>query len=192
MNEYIKKLTSPTADSALLTDAKSHIKVTGTEEDSLLTVYLNGVVATCENKLQTAIYNTQFELHCRSFCQHISLQKKWVSAINSVKYYDEDGAQQTVGSSDYSLQDFKVPNVLYFNEDYEFPNTDEREFPVTVNFNSGFGSASAIIPNVRNAIFLEFADRYENRQNEVVDDRVQLVMFNTTAETLLAEERLWL
>lgn len=189
---HVKRVASPTYDSALLDIAKAHVKVTTTDEDALLGLYLDGVIASCENKLQTAILNTQFELYSSGFSTNVDLQKKWVSAINSVKYYDADGVLTTIGSSNYSLQDYKEPNVLSFNVDYDFPDTDDREFPVIVNFNAGFGSASAILPNIKNAIFLEFADRYENRQNEIVADRAQVVMFNNNAEKLLAEETLYL
>lgn len=189
---HVKRVSSTSYASDLLSLAKDHIKVSGSTEDTLLNLYLDGVIASCENKLQTAILNTQFELYAHGFATNMSLQKKWVSAINSVKYYDEDGVLTTIGSSNYSLQDFKEPNVLSFNVDYDFPDTDDREYPVIVNFNAGFTAASSIIPNVRNAIFLEFADRYENRQNEVIADRVQVVQFNNNAEKLLSEEALWI
>lgn len=189
---HVKRVAAPTYDRALLDVAKQHVRVTTNDEDALLGLYLDGVIASCENRLQTAILNTQFELHANFFTTNIDLQKKWVSAINSVKYYDADGVLTTVSSANYSLQDFKEPNVLSFNVDYDFPETDDREFPVVVNFNAGFTAASSILPNVRNAIFLELADRYENRQNEVVADRVQVVMFNNNADRLLAEECLYL
>lgn len=189
---HVKRVAAPTYDRALFDVCKQHVKVTANDEDALIGLYLDGVIASCENKLQTAILNTQFELYAHGFCTNMSLQKKWVSAINSVKYYDDDGVLTTIGSSNYSLQDFKEPNVLSFNVDYDFPDTDDREYPVIVNFNAGFTAASSIIPNVRNAIFLEFADRYENRQNEVIADRVQVVQFNNNAEKLLSEEALWI
>lgn len=188
----IKRVAIPTYDRVLLDSCKWHLKVTTTDEDALLGLYLDGVIAACENKLQTAILDTNFQLHAKAFCTHLGLQKKWVSAINSVKYFDADGVEQTVGASNYSLQDYKDPNVLYFDKDYSFPDTDDREFPVTVDFNAGFTSASSILPNIRNAIFLEIADRYENRQNELVGDRLAVVVFNNTADTLLDAEALWI
>ncbi len=174
-----------------LQEVKDHLKA-GDDEDDLIRLYLNSAIVACENKLQTAIMNTEFELHAPCFQGCISLQKKFVSVINSVKYYDADGALQTVSSGDYSLQDFKEPNVLSFDNGFSFPGTDSSEYPVVVNFNAGFTSASGCLPNLKTAILLEVGDRYENRQNEIVNERVETVMFNTTADAICAEERLWI
>ncbi len=189
---YVKRVAAPTLRPVSLDEAKTHLKVSGTDEDTLITTYLDASIAACENKLQTAIMDTNFVLYQRSFCQHLNLQKNWVTQINSVKYYDENGTQQTINSSNYTLQDFKVPNVLYFNSNYSFPSTDTREFSVEVNFNAGSMAASGVLPNIRAAIFLEVGDRYENRQNEIVGERIAVVMFNSTADKILAEESLWL
>ena len=189
---YVKRTTAPTLRPVSLDQAKTHLHVTGTSEDENIGIYLDAAINACENRLQTAIMDSGFTLYARSFCQHISLQKKWVSAINSVKYYDVNGTQTTVSSINYAVQDFKVPNVLYFNDSYTFPNTDLREFPVEVSFQAGFTSASSVFPAIRNAVFLEVADRYENRQNEVIGERLISVMYNTTAEKMLNEESQYL
>ncbi len=189
---FVKRTVVPTLRPVSVAEVKTHLHVTATSEDDNIAIYLDSAIAACENKLQTAIMDSRFALYANCFSSHISLEKNYVSAINTVKYYDTDGTLQTVGSSNYSLQDFKVPNVLYFNDDYVFPNTDTREFPVEVNFNAGFLSATGVIPNIRTAVFLEAGDRYENRQNEVIGDRLVAVMFNSTAEKLLNEECQWL
>ncbi len=188
---YVKRTVAPTVRPVSLTEAKTHCHIDGTSEDSLIGIYLDAAITACENKLQNPIMDSRFTLYAKRFDCHMSLQKKFVSTINSVKYYDANGTQQTVDSSNYSLQDFKVPNVLYFR-DYTFPNTDSREFPVEVDFNAGATAATGVLPNIRSAVFLEFGDRYENRQNEVVGERMELVLFNSTAEKILTEECLWL
>jgi uncharacterized phiE125 gp8 family phage protein len=189
---YVKRTVAPTLRPISVDEAKLHFKVTGTDEDANIAIYLDGAIAACENKLQTAIMDSRFTLYAREFSQHLSLQKNFVSAINSVKYYDVDGNLTTVSPSNYSIQDFKVPNVLYFNDSYTFPNTDLREFPVEVSFQAGFTSASSVFPVIRTAVFLEVSDRYENRQNEVIGERLISVMYNTGAEQLLNEECQWL
>jgi uncharacterized phiE125 gp8 family phage protein len=192
MRNIVKRTVAPTLRPISVDEAKLHFKVTGTDEDANIAIYLDGAIAACENKLQTAIMDSTFVLYARNFAQHLSLQKNYVSSITSVKYYDTNGSLTTVSSINYSLQDFKVPNVLYFNNDYTFPNTDSREFPVEVTFQAGFTSASSVFPVIRTAVFLEVADRYENRQNEVIGERLISVMYNTGAEQLLNQECQWL
>ncbi len=189
---YVKRTVAPTLRPISLDEAKAHLKISGSDEDTIVGIYLDAAINACENKLQTAIMDSRFTLYSRCFSQHLNLQKNYVSAINSVKYYDSDGVQQTVTPTDYALQDYRVPNVLYFNEAYVSPTTDTREFPVEVSFNAGFMAATGVIPNIRSAVLLEVGDRYENRQNEIVGDRIAVVMFNSTADKMLSEEMLWL
>ncbi len=189
---YITRTSAPTLRPVSLDEAKMHVKVSGTDEDTILGIYLDASIAAAENKLQTAIMDSRFSLYSSRFCQRVNLEKKWVNAINSVKYYDPDAVLQTVSPGSYDLQSFKVPNVLYFHNDYSVPNYQDTEFPIVIDFNAGFTSASGVLPNIRDAIFLEFADRYENRQSEVIGERIAAVMFSKTAEKILAEESLWL
>ncbi len=189
---YVKRTVAPTLRPVSVDQLKTHLHVSGTSEDEIIAIYLDAAIAASENKLQTAIMDSRFTLYAKSFCQWTSLQKKYVSAVNSVKYYDSTGTLTTISQVNYSVQDFKVPNVLYFNNDYTFPSTDGREFPVEIDFNAGFLSASGCLPNIRDAVFLEAADRYENRQNELAGDRYEVVMFNSTSEKMLTEECLWL
>lgn len=190
---FVKRTVAPTTTPISVAEAKTHCKVSGSSEDSNIAIYLDSAVASCENVLQSPIMDSTFVLYARNWAQHLSFQKNYVTSVNYVKYYDlASSALQTVDASNYSIQDFKVPNVLYFNNDYVFPDTDLREFPIEVSFQAGALSASGVLPNIRTAVFLEVADRYENRQNEVIGERLINVMFSTNAEKLLNEESQWL
>jgi uncharacterized phiE125 gp8 family phage protein len=186
---YVERIAAPTIRPVSLDEAKEHLRITGSVEDNVLAIYLDSAIAACENKLQTAIMSTQFKLYARCFSTHISLYKKFVNEITSVNHYDADGDLQTIDSAEYELQTFRSPNVLYFN-DFDIPSTDAREFPVEIIFKAGATAATGVIPTIRNAVLIECADRYEHRHDQVLGTSVG--MLNKTAETLLAEEAIWL
>jgi uncharacterized phiE125 gp8 family phage protein len=188
---YVERIAAPTLRPVSLDEAKEHLRITGSVEDTVLAIYLDSAIAACENKLQTAIMSSRFKLYATSFNTWLSLQKKFVNEIVSVSYYDTEGDLQTVASPNYDVQTFRSPNVLYFNDDvFDQPSTDGREFPVEVIFNAGATAASGVIPTIRNAVLIECADRFEHRHDQVIGTSVGMV--NKTAEMLLAEEAIWL
>jgi len=187
---YVERITAPTLRPVSLDEAKEHLRITGTVEDNVLAIYLDSAIAACENKLQYAIMDSVFKLYVSSYTQHISLQKKFVTAIGSVNYYDDNGDLQAVASGNYAVQTFRSPNVLYFDEDFSEPSTDSRDFPIEITFNAGATAATGVLPTIRNAVLIECADRYEHRHDQIIGTSVGIV--NKTAEMLLAEEAIWL
>lgn len=188
---YIERITPPTLKPISTALLKEALRIDTTAEDNVLDIYLDSAIAACENKLQTAIMSSTFRLRARGFYQHMSLQKKWVTEISSVRYYDQYGDLQTLASGTYEVQTFRVPNVLYFEDDSVLPTTlFDTEFPVIIEFKAGFEAATGVPANIRNAVMIEAGDRYEHRQDNVVGTTVAIV--NKTAEMLLMEEALWL
>lgn len=188
---YIERITPPALRPVSTQLLKEALRIDTTAEDNVLEIYLDSAITACENKLQTAIMSTTFRMYAPYFTQHMSLQKKWVTEIVSVSYYDGDGELQTLASGTYEVQTFRVPNVLYFEDDSVLPSTlFDTEFPVIIEFKAGFEAATGVPATIRNAVMIEAGDRYEHRQDNVVGTTVAIV--NKTAEMLLMEEALWL
>lgn len=157
-------------------------------EDASLLLYLDGAVRACENKLQTNIMDTELEMYLRSWPGRcVGLDRYPVSAVNSVKYYDEAGVLQTVSSGMYRVLDFMTPCVLEFTDDFTAPNLHARLYPVVINFNAGFTDAPNVPASIRNAVLLEFAERHENRMTSASPE-----MQSNAADCLLGPESMWL
>lgn len=159
------------------------------DEYALVRMYLDAAVRACENELQSPIVPTVFELNSCGFTSPVSLGKDNVSAVNSVKYYDSDGTQQTVSSSYYRSLTFLRPAQVEFDDSFSAPTLDNRLYPVTINFTAGYSASGNIPANIFHAILLETVDRYENRQNEAAN--TTLAMFSNNAKAILGPEALW-
>lgn len=189
----VKRIASPTARPISLALAKDHLKISGSAEDALVTLYLDAAIRAVENKLQRSIMDSEHELYCTAWQHVVSLQQAPVSAINSVKYYDENGDLQTLATGMYRVLNFKRPAELEFDEDFEAPGLYNREYPIVINFNAGHAVSATGTEEVQfisNNILLELTDRYENRQNEAAGTSV--AMFSNNADAALAQEALWL
>lgn len=162
-----------------------------TDEDVTLTLYLDAAIRACENKLQSPIMDSEWAMHLKRWPGRCVNLEKWpVSAINSVKYYDEDGTLQDVAAENFRLLDFLTPAVLEFDTAFSAPSVEDREYPIVINFNAGFTAASGVSAVIRHSVLLEATNRYENRQSELAGTNV--AMFSNAADNLLAPESMWL
>lgn len=188
----VKQITASTLDPVTLTEAKAHLKVTSSDEDSLIRIYLNAAVRRCEDYRQSVIMSSEWEVYLRSFQSNVNLQKSPVTAINSVKYYDTDNVLQTVTAINYRLLNFKVPARLEFDNTYSFPSTYDREYPVVINYQAGYTAASSCSPLIKEAILMELGTMNEIRQNEIVGIGLSAVQMKSTSMDYLDTECLWL
>ncbi len=189
----VKLITPTSLEFISLTEAKAHLKVTSSDEDTLIQTYLNGAIQRVENYRQSNIMSAEFELYAPYFDYNMNLQKHPVTAINSVKYYDEDNVLQTVSASNYRLHDFRVPARLEFDEDYYFPDVYDREYPVVINFQAGFTyAASAQYQNIKVVTLGELGTINEIRQSEMVGMGLAGIQMKNISMQLLDAESMWL
>jgi uncharacterized phiE125 gp8 family phage protein len=191
----VKQITPSTLEIVTLTEAKAHLKVTSTDEDTLIQSYLNAAVRRCENYRQSVIMSSEWEVYLRQWSANVNLQKYPVTAINSVKYYDTNNNQQTVtpSATTYRLLDFKVPARLEFDNTYSFPSLYNREYPIVINYQAGYTySASANYALIKEAVFMELGTYNEIRQNEILGVGLAGVQIKNSSMELLDAECLWL
>lgn len=189
----VKLITPSTLEAVTLQDAKAHLKVTGNDEDILIRKYLNAAVNRVENYRQSSIMSSEWELYMRSWQSNVNLQKHPVSAINSVKYYDDDNVLQTVSASDYRLQDFRVPCRLEFDStNFDSPSTHDREYPIIINFQAGYLAASGVPGIIPEVIFGELGSFNEIRQTEMAGMGLLNVQMKNVSMDLLDSESMWL
>ncbi len=86
-----------------------------------------------------------------------------LQAVNSIKYYDEDNVLQTYSSSNYEVDTEGHPGRVQPTEDEEWPDTEPRIEAVEVNFDCGYGAASAVPEVLKTAIGLLVVQYFENR-----------------------------
>lgn len=189
----VKLITPSVLTPVTLTEAKEHLKVTSSDEDTLIQTYLNAAIKRVENHRQSPVMDSEWELYSTHWRTSLNLQKHPVNAINSVKYYDDDNVLQTVNASNYRLQDFRVPCRLEFDSNFTEPSFYDREFPIVVNFQAGFTlAASSSYALIKQVIFLELGTFNEIRQMEMAGMGLANVQMKTTSIELLDSESMWL
>jgi uncharacterized phiE125 gp8 family phage protein len=188
----VKLITPSTLEPVTLSDAKAALKVTSTDDDTLIRIYLDAAVSRVENFRQSPIMNSEWELYLKTWPVNVSLQKHPVSAINSIKYYDDNNDLQTVSSINYRLQNFRVPCRVEFDSDFDQPSTYDREFPIIVNFQAGYLAASSVDAVIKHVVLLETGTYNEMRQTEMAGMGLSNVQMKNVSIELLNSECMWL
>lgn len=101
-------------------------------------------------------------------CREIRLPFPDVSAIDSVKYFDADNAEQTVTGTLYERIEDERGSIVRFLGDFSASAVyDDRTDTVRVTFTAGYGAAAADVPQaIRVAIMMLAAHWYNNREGQ--------------------------
>lgn len=76
----------------------------------------------------------------------LELPRSPLLTVTSVKYYDEDGEQQTVSSDNYLVCTDLEPGQIYFKTDFDLPVLQTRPDAVQVVFTAGHATTIGNIP----------------------------------------------
>lgn len=173
MSVYQYRLDHTAPELISLEFAKEHLKIEAdfTEEDALITEYIDMAIEQAETFINASIYEAKIEYKASSFQDLCAMDKFKVSpvkSIESVKYLDQSGDEQTVSSNDYNLLPVdKYTSKIEFVPDYEFPATQANKFnAVQVVLLLGYDEES-LPKQIKSSVLLILSWLYENRTDNV-------------------------
>lgn len=167
----LKLITAPAVEPVTLAEAKTHLRVDGTDDDALITALITAARQDCEHRLGRALIDQIWEKVLDAFPEAIELPRPPVSSIVSVTYYDTAGALQTLDAADYSLDgenDFG-PAWLTPVYDTDWPDTYAIPNAVRVRCTCGYGASGSAVPEAIKAwIKLRVGALYAQRESIVL------------------------
>ena len=176
----------PAAEPVALAEAKAHLRVDGTAEDTLIaslivTARLN-VEAAAGLALITQGWSYFFDAWPRG--RALKLPLRPVQAVAAVRLFDENGASTALDPATYLLDGAGMPPRLVRQGALHWPRPGRVANGIEVAFTAGYGNAAADVPGpIRQAILLLVAHWYEHRspvevgpQAEPVPDMVATLL----------------
>jgi len=152
-----------------LTEAKSHLKVDTSADDTYITSIIKAATQLSEEYTNRFFIDTVIEQTCSSFADLQTLFKSKVSAVSSVKYYDSDNSSQTLDSAIYDVQLNYEPAQIQLADNQNFPSITKRNDAVVARYTVGYGSAASDVPEIiKQAILLTIGNFYQNRNSVVI------------------------
>ena len=85
-------------------------------------------------KNKTLVYRAD----CFPACPTITLEQPPLRKVNSVKYIDTSGAEQTLSDTKYTVDIYSEPGRIVLNEYETWPQTKEIANAVIISFDAGY------------------------------------------------------
>jgi uncharacterized phiE125 gp8 family phage protein len=163
----IQRTSAPATAPVSLSEAKLHLRVDGTDEDTLITALIEAAVSHLD---ATGVLGRA--MITQSWAQWVSQAPGWVrlqvgpfQSLTSVEYYDSDNALQTATLSDFETRldgDFVIVKP---KSGYTWPAAYTRQDAIKITYVAGYGDAATDVPqSIRQAILLLVGHWYENRE----------------------------
>jgi uncharacterized phiE125 gp8 family phage protein len=176
-------ITAPGTEPITLDEAKAHLRVDLEAEDTLIEALITAAREQAEAYLKRALVTQTWELYLDEFPEQIDVPFPPLQSVTSIVYVDDDGVDQTLDTSTYTVDAKAQPGRIVPAYDESWPSTRAVPNAVTVQFVAGYGAASAVPLSIKQAMLLMIGDMYENRESFVIGQSVNELPL--TSERLL-------
>lgn len=139
-------VTAPTVEPVTLAEAKTHLRVDGTDDDTLISALITAAREHVDGRdgwLGRALCTQTWDCHYDTFPDDglLYLPLAPVQSVTSVKYIDPDGVQQTFSSDNYALgADLDWSPRVILGWDKSWPSIRAVPEAVTVRVVAGYAS----------------------------------------------------
>lgn len=153
----------PVLEPVTLADAKTHLRVTHSSEDSLIGSLVTAARQEVERQTGLALIDQDWRLILDDWpdANVVSLARHPVSQVLSVTVFDTDGAASLVAPTDYQLDPHSRPARLLF---HQLTSPGLCMNGIEIDFRAGFGATGTNVPDLlKRAILMIVAHWFEFR-----------------------------
>lgn len=183
MNLFLQ--TSPVSEPVTTAEAKLHLRVDVSDEDTLIASLITAARLWCEQQCGRSFFTQTWRLTLDDWPTDglIRLPRPPVKSITSVKYYDGSGIQQTlVAGTDYQSDLDAAPARVAPAPNKSWPAVQAgRLSPIEIVYVAGETTTGAIDQRVKQAILLLVGHWYKNREavlTGTVSKEIELAVTN--------------
>ena len=189
----LKLITAPAAEPVSTSEAKSHLRVDTTADDTYIGTLITVARQNVESHLRRALISQTWEVVLDDFpAGVIRLPKPPLASVTSIKYTDDEGNESTDSSDNYVGDSDTEPGRVVLKSGESWPSdTLAAANGVRVRYVAGYGSAAAVPNPIRQAILLLIGTLYENRESVLVAQGVTVAQLPFGVEALLMPYRIF-
>ena len=146
-----------------LDEAKKHLRVSGTSQDSEIELLIEASTEKLERDINRGIMSTTWQQAMPSFPSDggmISLMMGMDTAVSSITYVDSDGVTQTLDASRWSYSNARGGVFSEDSEGWPEVSQETKSDKVFVNFVCGVPDATCVPRIMKQAILLETGRAY--------------------------------
>lgn len=161
----LKLITAPASEPVTLADAKLHLRVDGTDSDTMITALIKAAREYCEGYQNRALITQTWELVLDAWPSenYIEVPLPPLQSITSIKYKDAAGVETTWPSENYLVDTDSYVGRIVLADNCSWPS--EALHPVgaiRIRFIAGYGDAAKVPEITKQALLLEVQLRYDD------------------------------
>lgn len=190
-------LTGPAEEPVGVEEAKAHLRVSTGADDALIGSLIAAAREHVEARCRRALVTQVWDLYLDAFPagEEIELAMPPLRAVESVTFFRDDGTSGVMSSLEYVVDAVGEPGAVVLAKGAGWPSAELRpRNGVRVRFEAGYGGAEDVPRAIRQAVLLIVGALYENREQVIVAQGVNLALLPFGIEALLAPFRVmrWL
>lgn len=171
----IKSTSAPAEEPITLAEAKGHLKVDFSADDSYISALIAAARQEVEQYCSISLVSQTFEQAFDGFPastrknphQSLMLWRSPLVSVTSIVYISESGDSVTENSDNYAVDTHSQPPRISPVYGYSWQSAQDIPASVVVTFVAGYGDASDVPAPIKQAMLLMIGSWYDNREDSV-------------------------
>ena len=184
-------LTSPPSVEPLtLSEAKAHLRVDGSDEDTLISSLITAARVQVETTIRRAMITQAWTYALDEWPSQgiVELPLSPLISLGGIEIYDADGVPETLDPAAYEIDKSSTPPRILRKRGFTWARPGLLAGGIHIDMSVGHGPATTDVPEpLRQAVRLMVADWYEHRQPVAFSGEGSIIPDN--AMSLLAAYR---
>ena len=151
-----------------LSDMKEHLRVDITDEDDLITMYIEAATTYIEEATKRRFINATETKVQEEFYTPQRLAYSPLSSVTSITYYDTDNAQQMLSTDVYGVVTGDA-GFIYLKYNQTWPDLYDRPDAITISYISGYGAAATTTPKWANQLIKLLCENWYTHRGLVTE-----------------------
>ncbi|MDZ7809198.1 MAG: phage head-tail connector protein [Arhodomonas sp.] len=169
MTHAINQTTAPAIEPVTLDQAKTHLRVDGTDQDTEITSLIAMARQRVEQETERALITQEWELTLDYWPGVIEVPLPPLQSVQSIQYLDTAGTLQTLDASLYRVDTARQPGRITPAYGQSWPSVRDVTGTITVAFTAGYGDDATDVPGpIRQAMLLLIGTADCNREMLVI------------------------
>jgi uncharacterized phiE125 gp8 family phage protein len=159
---------APTIEPVTPQEISTHARIDIHNEDGWVLDAIKAARELCEVYTKRCFIDTTLKMNMDRFpIGEFFLRRPRLISVTSIKYLDTNGTQQTLSTSNYSVDTKSEPGRLVPAYNLTWPDTRTDTNAIEIIYHAGYGTTADTVPfSIKQAIKITVANWYENREDQ--------------------------